>query len=69
MAITNKELYEALDKIRREIEADYKDLDKNIDRTYTKLVAFAPVKNLVYGLVSIVMTGVVMAIIGLVIVK
>lgn len=55
--VSNKELYEAMEKLRKEIEADYKELDRKIEKTYTKLIQFAPVRNIVFGMVAIILSG------------
>ena len=57
MAITNKDLYENLEKLRKELEADIKDIDSKVEKTYTKLVQFAPVRNIVFGMVAIILSG------------
>ena len=57
MAITNKDLYENLEKLRKELESDIKDIDSKVDKTYTKLVQFAPVRNIVFGMVAIILSG------------
>lgn len=69
MAITNKELYESMEALRKELEADMKDLDIKIDKTYTKLEAFLPVKNVVYGMIGLILTTVILALIGMVVVR
>ena len=55
--VTNKDLYENLDRLRKELESDIKDLDNKVDKAYTKLVQFNPVRNIVFGLVSIILSG------------
>ncbi len=62
--ITNKELYQELNELRKELEQDDKaieakmaGLENKIDKTYTKLVQFQPVQRLVYGLVSLILVG------------
>jgi len=62
--ISNKELYESLNNLRKELEQDDKRIEANIqqmedkiDKTYTKLVQFQPVKNIVYGMVAIILSG------------
>lgn len=72
--ITNRELYESLEKLRRELEADDKEIERKmskleskIDDTYTKLIEFHPVKRIVYGMVTVILTGflgMVMALVG-----
>ena len=57
MAISNKDLYENLEKLRKELESDIKDIDTKVEKTYTRLVQFTPVKNIVYGLVAIILSG------------
>jgi len=49
---TNKDIYEALEGLRKEVKADYKSLEEDIDKTYAKLVAFEPVRNIAFGLVG-----------------
>ena len=57
MAITNKDLYENLEKLRKELEGDIKEIDNKVDKTYTKLVQFAPVRNIVFGMVAVILSG------------
>jgi hypothetical protein len=64
MAITNKELYENLERLRKELESDDRaieakmsDMQKMIDKTYTKLVQFQPVQKIVYGMVAVILIG------------
>lgn len=62
--ITNRELYQELNNLRKELEEDdksierkMKELETKIDQTYTKLVEFQPVKRIVFGMVAVVLTG------------
>lgn len=62
MAITNKDLYDELTKLRHELEDADKELEGKIDRTYVKLVEYEPVRKIVYGLVGAVLLAFISAI-------
>ena len=51
------------------IKNDIAEIKLKLDNKYVTIEAFEPVRKLVYGLVAIVLVGVVSAIIGLVLVK
>lgn len=74
MAITNKDLYEELTKLRREyaeddkvIEAKIQVLEDKIDKTYVRLTEYEPVRKIVYGLVGAVLLAVISAVLTAVI--
>jgi hypothetical protein len=74
MAVTNKDLYEELGKLRHELDMADKDienkvgqLEAKVDRTYVKLVEYEPIRKIVYGLVGAVLLAVVSAILAVVI--
>lgn len=74
MAITNKDLYEELTKLRREyaeddkvIEAKIQVLEDKIDKTYVRLTEYEPVRKIVYGLVGAVLLAVISAVLTIVI--
>ena len=74
MAVTNKDLYEELGKLRhelddadRQIENKVSVLEGKVDKTYVKLIAFDPVRKIVYGLVGAVLLSVIAALLALVI--
>lgn len=58
----------AIEKISN-IEVKVSNIDSKLERDYVTKEAFTPVKNLVYGLVSLIMTMVVAALVYLVIKK
>lgn len=62
MAVTNKDLYDELTKLRRELEEADKELEGKIDKTYVKLVEYEPVRKIVYGLVGAVLLAFISAI-------
>lgn len=51
------------------IETEVKDITKKLESSYVTQDQFEPVKNVVYGLVSIILLAVVGALVGLVILK
>jgi len=55
MAVTNKDLYDELTKLRHELENADRELEGKIDKTYVKLVEYEPVRKIVYGLVGAVL--------------
>ena len=74
MAITNKDLYEELTKLRREyaeddkvIEAKIQVLEDKIDKTYVRLTEYEPVRKIDYGLVGAVLLAVISAVLTIVI--
>ncbi len=64
-----EDVYKLVEQMRRELKADFEMLEEKSDKIYVKVEAFDPVRKLVYGLVGIVLTGVMMAILGLVVIK
>ena len=64
-----EEVYELVEKFRRELKEDFDKLEEKSDRIYVKMEAFDPVRRIVYGLVGIVLTGVGLALVGLVLSK
>lgn len=62
MPVTNKDLYDELTKLRRELEEADKELEGKIDKTYVKLVEYEPVRKIVYGLVGAVLLAFISAI-------
>jgi len=74
MAITNKDLYDELTKLRHEftsddkaIEAKIEILEGKIDKTYVRLAEYEPVRKIVYGLVGAVLLAFISAILTIVI--
>jgi hypothetical protein len=67
---TNKDIYEQLDKLRRELQDDSDKLADKIDKTYVRIAQFetevAPLKRFVYGIVAICMAGLLTALLALV---
>lgn len=53
----------------RELVREMERLEEKLDKTYVKLIEFEPVKRLVFGTVSILLTAVVIALVALVIQK
>lgn len=51
----------------RELVKEIERLEEKLDRTYTKLVEFEPVRKLVYGVVGIALTAIVGAIMAIVV--
>lgn len=51
----------------RELVKEMERLEDKLDRTYTKLVEFEPVRKLVYGVVGITLTAIIGAILALVV--
>jgi hypothetical protein len=73
-AVTNKDLYDELSKLRHELDTADRDiegkvsvLEQKVDRTYVKLIEFEPVRKIVYGLVGAVLLSVIAALLALVI--
>ena len=64
-----EEVYTLINDMRKELKNDFDTLEEKSDKIYVKVEAFDPVRKLVYGLVGIVLTGVMMAILGLVVIK
>lgn len=62
MAVTNKDLYDELTKLRHELESADRELEGKIDKTYVKLVEYEPVRKIVYGLVGAVLLAFISAI-------
>ena len=73
MAITNKDLYEELTRLRKEfndddkqIEAKIEILDQKVEKTYVRLAEYEPVRKIVYGLVGAVLLAFVSAVLTIV---
>ena len=68
--ISNKEIYDNLNELRRELVARDDLLEQKVDRTYLKIQVFesevAPLKKFVYGLITIAGAALVTALMGLV---
>lgn len=64
-----KEIYELLDKIRSEVKEDFERLENKADKIYVKVEAFEPVRKVVYGLIGLILTAVILALIGMVVSK
>lgn len=60
-----EEVYKLVEDIRKELKADMTKIEDTADRIFVKMEAFDPVRKVVYGLVGIVLTAVVLAIVGL----
>lgn len=63
-----EDVYKLINEMRKELKEDFESLEEKSDRIFVKVDAFDPVRKLVYGLVGIVLTGVAVAIVGLVLV-
>lgn len=64
-----QDLYKAIDESRRENRVLFDQLNTKIDSNYVTRLEFEPVQKIVYGLVALVLTSVVSALILLVIKK
>ena len=64
-----EEVYKLITEVRKELKDDFEHLEEKSDKIFVKVEAFDPVRKLVYGLVGIVLTGVMVAILGLVVIK
>lgn len=64
-----EKVYQLINEMRKELKNDFEQLEDKSDKIFVKIDAFDPVRKLVYGLVGIVLTGVMVAILGLVVVK
>lgn len=53
----------------RSIENSVDEIKKKLDDNYVTQQEFEPIKKLVYGLVGLILTGVILALLGLVIIK
>lgn len=62
-------IQDGIDKLGGKIDDKFNSLCENMDKKYVNKEEFKPVKIVVYGLVGIILTGVVGALIGLVIIK
>ena len=51
------------------IKCKIEELEKKIDNQYVTRMEFEPIKKIVYGIVTLVLTAVVVALIGLVVMK
>lgn len=57
-AISNKDIYDAIQGLREEVQNNYVTKD-----------AFDPVKRLVYGVVAVMLTAVIVSLLGMVVVS
>lgn len=64
-----EEVYKLINDMRKELKTDFEQLEEKSDKIFVKVEAFDPVRKLVYGLVGIVLTGVMVAILGLVVIR
>lgn len=64
-----EEVYKIVEEMRRELKDDFEKLEEKADKIYVKVEAFDPVRKIVYGLVGIVLTAVLTALVGLVLIK
>lgn len=53
----------------KNIEENVGDIKRKLDDSYVTTQEFEPIKKLVYGLVGLILTAVVLALVGLVIVR
>jgi len=61
-----EKVYQLINDMRKELKADFEQLEEKSDKIFVKVEAFDPVRKLVYGLVGIVLTGVMVALLGFV---
>ena len=64
----NTKIELALDQLKR-VRDDLAKIDAKLERDYVTQEAFTPVRNIVYGLVGLILVGVVTALLALVIMK
>lgn len=63
-----EQLRQDTQEIRQDIR-DIKELLQNLDRKYVSKIEFEPIRKVVYGLISLILTSVIIAVIGLVLIK
>lgn len=66
--VTQKELLIRIDERTKALSRKFDDFEKG-QTSYVSKIEFEPIKKLVYGMVGLVLTAVVLALIGLVIIK
>ena len=66
---TNETKFAIIAKDLEFIRSDITDIKNDIQRHFVTREEYEPVKRIVYGLVSLILTAVVVALIGLVIIK
>lgn len=68
--ISNLEIYQAINELRKELVARDEQLEDKVDKTYLRIQVFesevAPLKKFVYGLITIAGAALVTALMGLV---
>jgi hypothetical protein len=64
-----EQVYNLINEMRKELKEDFEALEEKSEKIYVKVEAFDPVRKLVYGLVGIVLTSVMVALLGLVVLK
>lgn len=71
--ISNLEIYQAVDELRKELVQRDELLEEKVDRTYLRIQVFEsevqPLKKFVYGLISIAGGALLLALLGLVLNK
>lgn len=71
--ITNSDLYEAINELRKELVTRDEELEKKVDSTYLRIQVYEaqvePLKKFVYGLITIAGAALVTALLGLVLKK
>ena len=60
-----EEVYKLVEEIRKESKADYLNLEAKADKIYVKIEAFEPVRKVVYGLVAVILSTVILALVTL----
>lgn len=60
-----EEVYKLVEDIRKEAKADYLSLEAKADKIYVKIEAFEPVRKLVYGMVAVILSTVILALVSL----
>jgi gas vesicle protein len=67
---TNDDIYEAIDKLRREIKQDVKELKEENEKTFLQIKVFEseiyPLKRFVYGIIGICGVALITAMMALV---
>jgi len=64
-----KVLLGRIDERTKSLEKDIKEISAKLDRDYVSRDEFAPIKRIVYGMVSIILVASVVAMVNLVILK
>ena len=68
--VTNLEIYQALNELRKELVARDELLEDKVDRTYLRIQVFEsevqPLKKFVYGLIALAGAGFITALMGVV---